>query len=528
MLRTADLRLPADDEWGEMHVTTTAPDAGTRWTDTGADRDRRGLKHRGEGEIRTVPIPPPLVRLFRTHLDEHGASPDGHVFRGVKGGPLATITYRRAWGRARKTAFDAGEYMSPLARRRYDLRHACLSTWLNGGVAPAQVAEWAGHSVEVLLRTYVRCLDGQHDLAKRRIMEALDDLALDDAQFRATQAMVICNRSKMRRARRPDNGPLSLPWVPRGCVAEVFAVLKPGSNSQRLFQLVAVGIGPPAASSRQIATASSIAASASSRRPSSPSRIDRLFSEGQVGPERVRAGRGQLPADAGGFLDRGQRLLPPPQAAQPVDRLFSERGQVGPERVRAGRGQLPADGDGFLDRGQRLLPPPQAAQPDRQVVQRAGQVGPERVRAGRGQLPADRWLPRSRPAPPPAGPGRPAGATGCSASWPGRAGTRPGGPRPAPGGWRRLPRSRPAPPPAAPGSASRSARLFSEPGQVGPERVRAGRGQLPAEVGGFLDRGQRLLPPPQAAQPDRQVVQRRWPGRAGTRPGGPRPAPGGW
>ncbi len=188
MLRTADLRLPADDGWGELHVTTTAPDAGTRWTDTGTDRDRRGLKHRGEGEIRTVPIPPPQVRLFRAHLGQYGTPPDGHVFRGVKGGPLATVTYRRAWGRARKAAFDAAEYTSPLARRPYDLRHACLSTWLNGGVAPAQVAEWAGHSVEVLLRTYVRCLDGQHDIAKRRIMEALDDPARDDGQSGANQA----------------------------------------------------------------------------------------------------------------------------------------------------------------------------------------------------------------------------------------------------------------------------------------------------------------------------------------------------
>jgi integrase len=179
MLRTADLLLPADDGWGEMHVTTTAPDAGTRWTNAGTERDRRGLKHRGEGEIRTVPIPPQQVRLFRAHLDQYGASPDGYVFRGVKGGLLATITYRRAWDRARKAALDATEYASPLARRRYDLRHACLSTWLNGGVAPAQVAEWAGHSVEVLLRTYVRCLDGQHDIAKRRIMEALDDPALE-------------------------------------------------------------------------------------------------------------------------------------------------------------------------------------------------------------------------------------------------------------------------------------------------------------------------------------------------------------
>ena len=48
------------------------------------------------------------------------------------------------------------------------------------GVAPAHVAEWAGHSVDVLLRTYARCLDGQHDIAKRRIEEALDDPSCDD------------------------------------------------------------------------------------------------------------------------------------------------------------------------------------------------------------------------------------------------------------------------------------------------------------------------------------------------------------
>jgi hypothetical protein len=36
----------------------------------------------------------------------------------------------------RGTAYRAhpADYASPLARRPYDLRHACLSTWLNGGV----------------------------------------------------------------------------------------------------------------------------------------------------------------------------------------------------------------------------------------------------------------------------------------------------------------------------------------------------------------------------------------------------------
>jgi integrase len=88
---------------------------------------------------------------------------------------LATITYRRAWDDARMAALTAEEYRSALARRPYDLRHACLSTWLNGGVPPPQVAEWAGHSVEVLLRVYAKCLDGQQEQAMRRIAVALND-----------------------------------------------------------------------------------------------------------------------------------------------------------------------------------------------------------------------------------------------------------------------------------------------------------------------------------------------------------------
>ncbi len=83
-------------------------------------------------------------------------------------------------GRARCAALTPAEYASPLARRVYDLRHACVSTWLNGGVQPAQVAEWAGHSVAVLLRVYARCIDDQDQIAKRRIEDALREG--DDAQ----------------------------------------------------------------------------------------------------------------------------------------------------------------------------------------------------------------------------------------------------------------------------------------------------------------------------------------------------------
>jgi integrase len=77
------------------------------------------------------------------------------------------------WRRARIAALTPTEVASPLARRPYDLRHAAVSTWLNAGVPPTQVAEWAGHSVAVLLRTYAKSIVGQDDAARRRIDEAM-------------------------------------------------------------------------------------------------------------------------------------------------------------------------------------------------------------------------------------------------------------------------------------------------------------------------------------------------------------------
>lgn len=179
-LRADDVALPSqarldakDDEWGELHLRSATPDVGSDWTDDGSQRERRQLKHRAEGDSRIVPVHPELTRILRNHLAEFGTAPDGHLFTGVRGGELPTITYRRAWIRARQTALTGSEQASPLARRPYDLRNACLSTWLNGGVYPTQVAEWAGHSVDVLLRIYAKCVVGQDELAKRRISEAL-------------------------------------------------------------------------------------------------------------------------------------------------------------------------------------------------------------------------------------------------------------------------------------------------------------------------------------------------------------------
>ncbi|MET7382315.1 hypothetical protein ABZT08_26480 [Streptomyces sp. NPDC005526] len=57
----------------------------------------------------------------------------------------------------------------------YDNRNTRLTKWLNDGIPPAQVAEWAGDSVAVLLATYARCIDGRLPDLKRRL-EAAGDL----------------------------------------------------------------------------------------------------------------------------------------------------------------------------------------------------------------------------------------------------------------------------------------------------------------------------------------------------------------
>lgn len=66
----------------------------------------------------------------------------------------------------------------PLAERPHDLRHARLSTWLNAGVNPPQVAEWPGNSVPVLLRVYAKCLTDSEQSALKRIEHAEPDLSL--------------------------------------------------------------------------------------------------------------------------------------------------------------------------------------------------------------------------------------------------------------------------------------------------------------------------------------------------------------
>ncbi|MFE6691062.1 tyrosine-type recombinase/integrase [Streptomyces sp. NPDC057743] len=181
-----DVRLPdadADDQWGELLLHTAHPEVGKQWTNTGEVREERGLKGRAADDTRTVPCRPGLTRILRVHIEEEGLKPGDLLVQGEKGGYLAGSVIRRAWRRARKEVLTSYEFGSPLGRRVYDLRHTCLTNWLNAGVPPATVAEWAGNSVPVLLDTYARCIDGQLDDLKHRIEQAgeLPDPAVEGA-----------------------------------------------------------------------------------------------------------------------------------------------------------------------------------------------------------------------------------------------------------------------------------------------------------------------------------------------------------
>lgn len=167
-----DCELP-ESGWGRLLLAGSSPAAGRQWTDDGRLHQVRGLKHRAEGVKRPVPACPELVAILRAHVAEFGTAEDGRLFRSQRGNRLAPVSYEAVWARARKHALTAAQYASPLAKRPYDLRHACLSLWLNSGVPAVNVAARAGHSVAMLQSTYAHCIDGDEEIMNRRIDAAL-------------------------------------------------------------------------------------------------------------------------------------------------------------------------------------------------------------------------------------------------------------------------------------------------------------------------------------------------------------------
>ncbi|TDE19054.1 site-specific integrase [Nonomuraea mesophila] len=172
-LRLTNCTLP-ETGWGLIVLERARPQATKRWTNSGQTHESHSLKHRADKETREIPIPPVLVAMLREHIAEFGTAKDGRIFSTRTGGTYSSSAHSNVWQQARKLALTPAQVASSLAARPYDLRHAAVSLWLNAGVPAPEVAKRAGHSVDVLLRVYAKCMDGQQEQINGKINDALD------------------------------------------------------------------------------------------------------------------------------------------------------------------------------------------------------------------------------------------------------------------------------------------------------------------------------------------------------------------
>ncbi|MEV4391228.1 tyrosine-type recombinase/integrase [Nonomuraea sp. NPDC049607] len=173
-LRLTNCTLP-DAGWGLIVLERARPQGTKRWTNSGETHESRNLKHRADKETREIPIPPILVAMLREHIAAYATAEDGRVFHTGTGGTYSSSAYSYVWQEARKLALTPAQFASSLAARPYDLRHAAVSLWLNAGVPAVEVAKRAGHGVDVLLRVYAKCVDGQREHFNGKINDALTE-----------------------------------------------------------------------------------------------------------------------------------------------------------------------------------------------------------------------------------------------------------------------------------------------------------------------------------------------------------------
>jgi integrase len=183
MLRPRALNLSATG-WGSIEVV-----------EADIDYDEPGEP---KTDDRTVPIPPRLVELLRSWIEEHDLGDDDLLFRTRNDRRPAPSNWSRALSRAYRTVGHP-----PL--RVYDLRHACATTWLRAGVPLGEVARRLGHSVETLVSTYVGALQGDDVAANKLIDATLATTRELIAADPANPSHALPTRSR-KRGRNPGTG----------------------------------------------------------------------------------------------------------------------------------------------------------------------------------------------------------------------------------------------------------------------------------------------------------------------------------
>jgi len=181
-VRPSEARFLADTHcelprkgWGAFVLPNSLGRSAARYSDDGQTYQVRSLKHRADEHTRTVPIPPVLVRILLDHLDQVGTGPDGRLFWGKEGGPISNASYTDIWRQARPLGLPPRLVGSMLAGRPYDLRHAAVSSWIAAGVPLPDVADRAGHTVNMLTKVYAKFVHGTRHTANRRIETFLED-----------------------------------------------------------------------------------------------------------------------------------------------------------------------------------------------------------------------------------------------------------------------------------------------------------------------------------------------------------------
>lgn len=157
-----ECKLP-EQGWGLLEFSEISSAAGRDWTDDGEVHAASTPKGGPRNAIRRTPIPPVLVRMIVELVQAYGTAPDGRLFQTYRGGIYSLSTLWRVLQEARQLVLTPAQLKSPLIHKPYDCRHAGVSWRLNAGVPAPLVAEWAGHTVEVLLRIYAHCIDGDDD-----------------------------------------------------------------------------------------------------------------------------------------------------------------------------------------------------------------------------------------------------------------------------------------------------------------------------------------------------------------------------
>jgi integrase len=111
--------------------------------------------------------------MLRDHIQTYGTGPDGRLFRSETGNPLQPSTWWQVWQKVRAASLTPEQLATPLMKRPYDLRHSGITWRLDSGVPDAQVAAWAGHSVEMLRRVYAGRAQGLDSIWITRMNQTL-------------------------------------------------------------------------------------------------------------------------------------------------------------------------------------------------------------------------------------------------------------------------------------------------------------------------------------------------------------------